>query len=301
MADALLGPAEIRELAARLGVAPTKKLGQNFLHDPNTIRRIVAVAGLTADDVALEVGPGLGSLTLGLVGAVRHVHAVEIDPRLAAALPETVAGPNLTVHRADALRVGRADFDPAPTMLVANLPYNVAVPVVLHLLAELPTLRGGLVMVQKEVADRLVAGPGSKVYGVPSVKLAWYAEARSAGKVPPAVFWPVPNVDSGLVAFTRRSPPADIDRRAVFAVVDAAFAQRRKTLRAALAGWAGGPDKAEKLLSAAGVSPQARGESLTVAEFAAIAAAAKRPATGGKLSPSDAQPSSDVRPQEVDS
>jgi 16S rRNA (adenine1518-N6/adenine1519-N6)-dimethyltransferase len=283
MADALLGPAEIRELAARLGVAPTKKLGQNFLHDPNTIRRIVTAAGLTADDVALEVGPGLGSLTLGLVGAVRHVHAVEIDAKLAAALPATVAAAHLTVHPADALRVHAADFDPAPTMLVANLPYNVAVPVVLHLLAELPTLRGGLVMVQKEVADRLTAGPGSKVYGVPSVKLAWYAAARPAGKVPPAVFWPVPNVDSGLVAFTRRDPPAEIDRRAVFAVVDAAFAQRRKTLRAALAGWAGSPVRAEKVLVEAGISPQARGEALTVQQFAAIAAA------GGKLSPSDAR------------
>jgi 16S rRNA (adenine1518-N6/adenine1519-N6)-dimethyltransferase len=294
MADALLGPAEIRELAARLGVAPTKKLGQNFLHDPNTIRRIVAAAGLTGDDVALEVGPGLGSLTLGLVAAVRHVHAVEIDPKLAAALPETVAVPNLTVHHADALRVRRADLDPDPTMLVANLPYNVAVPVVLNLLAELPTLRGGLVMVQKEVADRLTAGPGSKVYGVPSVKLAWYAAARPAGKVPPAVFWPVPNVDSGLVAFTRRTPPADIDRGSVFAVVDAAFAQRRKTLRAALAGWAGGPDRAEKVLVAAGISPQARGESLTVGEFAAIAAAAKLSGYGGKLSPSERQ-SEEVR------
>jgi 16S rRNA (adenine1518-N6/adenine1519-N6)-dimethyltransferase len=285
MADALLGPAEIRELAARLGVAPTKKLGQNFLHDPNTIRRIVAAAGLTADDVALEVGPGLGSLTLGLVGAVRHVHAVEIDPTLAAALPSTVTAPHLTVHTADALRVHGADFDPPPTMLVANLPYNVAVPVVLNLLAELPTLRGGLVMVQKEVADRLIAGPGSKVYGVPSVKLAWYAEARSAGKVPPAVFWPVPNVDSGLVAFTRREPPSNADRRAVFAVVDAAFAQRRKTLRAALAGWAGGAGEAERILTAAGISPQTRGEALTVTQFAAIAAAAQLPGPGGKLSP----------------
>ncbi|MFI5889443.1 16S rRNA (adenine(1518)-N(6)/adenine(1519)-N(6))-dimethyltransferase RsmA [Actinoplanes sp. NPDC051513] len=296
MADALLGPAEIRDLAARLGVSPTKKLGQNFLHDPNTIRRIVAAAGLRPDDVALEVGPGLGSLTLGLVTAVRHVHAVEIDPKLATALPSTVTAANLTVHPADAMRVTAADFDPAPTMLVANLPYNVAVPVVLHLLAELRTLRGGLVMVQKEVADRLTAGPGSKVYGVPSVKLAWYAGARPAGKVPPAVFWPVPNVDSGLVAFTRRTPPRDdIDRSDVFRVVDAAFAQRRKTLRAALAGWAGGPDRAEKVLVAAGVSPQARGEALTVRQFSDIAAAAKLSASGGKLSASGRQP------EEVDS
>ncbi|HEV7965175.1 MAG TPA: 16S rRNA (adenine(1518)-N(6)/adenine(1519)-N(6))-dimethyltransferase RsmA, partial [Actinoplanes sp.] len=272
-----------------------KKLGQNFVHDPNTVRRIVAAAGLTPDDVVLEVGPGLGSLTLGLVGAAAHVHAVEIDPTLAAALPATVSSPNLTVHRADALRVTAASLTPAPTMLVANLPYNVAVPVVLHLLAELPTLRGGLVMVQKEVADRLVAPPGSKVYGVPSVKLAWYAEARAAGRVPPAVFWPVPNVDSGLVAFTSRTPPADVDRRAVFAVVDAAFAQRRKTLRAALAGWAGGPGIAEQILVAAGISPQARGESLAVRQFAAIAAAAIRLGYGGKLRPSGR------RHEEVDS
>ena len=299
MADALLGPAEIRELAARLGVAPTKKLGQNFVHDPNTVRRIVAAAELTPGDVVLEVGPGLGSLTLGLLGAAAHVHAVELDPVLAAALPETVAERSdpakLTVHHADALRISGASLQPAPTKLVANLPYNVAVPVVLHLLAELPSLRGGLVMVQKEVADRLVAGPGSKVYGVPSVKLAWYASSKPAGKVPPAVFWPVPNVDSGLVAFTKREPPADVERRVVFQVIDAAFAQRRKTLRAALAGWAGGADLAEKVLVAAGISPQARGESLTVQQFAAIAAAAILSGYGGKLS------ASSRRHEEVDS
>ncbi|MEV6490191.1 16S rRNA (adenine(1518)-N(6)/adenine(1519)-N(6))-dimethyltransferase RsmA [Actinoplanes sp. NPDC051633] len=290
MADALLGPAEIRELAARLGVTPTKKLGQNFVHDPNTVRRIVSAAGLRPGDVVLEVGPGLGSLTLGLVGAAAHVHAVEIDPTLAAALSETVRSPSLTVHCADALRVTSKDFDPPPTMLVANLPYNVAVPVVLHLLAELPTLRGGLVMVQKEVADRLVAPPGSKVYGVPSVKLAWYADARSAGRVPPAVFWPVPNVDSGLVAFAGHPAPAAVDRKAVFAVVDAAFAQRRKTLRAALAGWAGSPARAEEVLVTAGLNPQARGESLGVRDFAAIAAAAEVRGYGGKLSASGEQP-----------
>jgi 16S rRNA (adenine1518-N6/adenine1519-N6)-dimethyltransferase len=223
------------------------------------------------------------------------VHAVEIDATLAAALPSTVASQRLTVHHADALRVGAADFTPAPTMLVANLPYNVAVPVVLHLLAVLPTLRGGLVMVQKEVADRLVAGPGSKVYGVPSVKLAWYAEARAAGRVPPAVFWPVPNVDSGLVAFSARPPVSDVPRDVVFTVVDAAFAQRRKTLRAALAGWAGNAGRAEQVLVAAGVSPQARGESLTVEQFAAIAGAAIDLGYGGKLS------GSGRRHEEVDS
>jgi 16S rRNA (adenine1518-N6/adenine1519-N6)-dimethyltransferase len=279
----LLGPAEIRDLAARLGLTPTKRLGQNFVHDANTVRRIVAAAGLATDDVALEVGPGLGSLTLALLPSAAHVHAVEVDPVLAGALPETVAGragetsaQRLTVHHADALRITAAQLAPPPTALVANLPYNVAVPVVLHLLAELPTLRHGLVMVQKEVADRLTAEPGSKIYGVPSVKLAWYARARPAGRVPPNVFWPVPNVDSGLVGFTRREPPrTDVPREVVFAVVDAAFAQRRKTLRAALAGWAGGADRAAAALVAAGVDPGARGESLTVEQFAAIAASAQ--------------------------
>jgi len=286
-----LGPGEIRELARRLGVAPVKRLGQNFVHDPNTVRRIVAAAELTSDDVVVEVGPGLGSLTLGLLTVARHVHAVEIDTTLAGQLVETVTDrttpavvEKLTVHRADALRVTAADLgEPAPTALVANLPYNVAVPVVLHLLAELPTLRHGLVMVQKEVADRLVAGPGSKVYGVSSVKLAWYATARSAGRVPPSVFWPVPNVDSGLVAFTRRDPPTDaVPRQKVFAVVDAAFAQRRKTLRAALAGWAGSPDRAASLLVSAGVDPGARGEALTVERFAAVAAAAGVASASGR-------------------
>jgi 16S rRNA (adenine1518-N6/adenine1519-N6)-dimethyltransferase len=273
----LLGPAEIRATAARLGVSPTKKLGQNFVHDPNTVRRIVAAADLDPEDTVLEVGPGLGSLTLGLLEKAAHVHAVEIDPVLAVALPQTVSDriPDaaLSVHHADALKVSEEDFTPPPTALVANLPYNVAVPVVLHLLATLPTLLHGLVMVQLEVAERLTAPPGSKVYGIPSVKLAWYATAKMAGKVPPAVFWPVPNVDSGLVAFTRHDPPADIPRGAVFAVIDAAFAQRRKTLRAALAGWAGSPDAAETALRTAGIDPRTRGEALTVSQFAAIAAA----------------------------
>jgi 16S rRNA (adenine1518-N6/adenine1519-N6)-dimethyltransferase len=279
----LLGPAEIRELAARLAVTPTKRLGQNFVHDANTVRRIVAAAGLASDDVALEVGPGLGSLTLALLPSVAHVHAVEVDPVLAGALPQTVAGRagdaaarRLTVHRADALRITAGELTPVPTALVANLPYNVAVPVVLHLLAELPALRHGLVMVQKEVADRLTAKPGSKTYGVPSVKLAWHARARPVGRVPPNVFWPVPNVDSGLVGFTRREAPrTDVAREAVFAVIDAAFAQRRKTLRAALAGWAGGAERAAAILVAGDVDPGARGESLTVEQFAAIAAAAQ--------------------------
>jgi 16S rRNA (adenine1518-N6/adenine1519-N6)-dimethyltransferase len=270
----LLGPADVRQLADRLGIRPTKQLGQNFVHDPNTVRRIVRAAQLTPDDVVLEVGPGLGSLTLALLEHGNEVCAVEIDPPLAAALPETVtkyapehAG-RLTVVAGDALRVPLGEH--RPTALVANLPYNVAVPVVLHLLATVPSLRQGLVMVQKEVADRLTAGPGSRVYGVPSVKLAWYATARQAGRVPASVFWPVPNVESGLVGFVTHGQVHQ-DRSATFAVVDAAFAQRRKTLRAALSGWAGGPQEAERILRAAGVEPGLRGEQLTVQDFTRIA------------------------------
>jgi 16S rRNA (adenine1518-N6/adenine1519-N6)-dimethyltransferase len=278
----LLGPADVRALAAELGMRPTKRLGQNFVHDPNTVRRIVRGAELTADDVVIEVGPGLGSLTLGLLPAVAAVHAVEIDPVLAGRLPGTVAerapglAERLSVTTADALRVRGADLPaPAPTALVANLPYNVGVPVVLHLLAELPGIRRGLVMVQAEVAERLAAGPGSRAYGVPSAKLAWYAAARRAGPVPRAVFWPVPNVDSGLLAFDRHDPPPG-DRDEVFALVDAAFAQRRKALRSALAGWAGSPPAAEEALRAAGISPLARAETLGIAEFARLAAARPR-------------------------
>jgi 16S rRNA (adenine1518-N6/adenine1519-N6)-dimethyltransferase len=272
-----LGPAAVREIAGRLGVRPAKRLGQNFVIDPGTVRRIVTLAGLRPDEVVLEVGPGLGSLTLALLPAARRVVAVEVDPVLAAELPRTVAArapglaERLEVVTADAVRVTALPGDPV-TALVANLPYNVAVPVVLHLLATFGSLAHGLVMVQAEVADRMTAPPGSRVYGVPSVKLAWFASARRAGAVARTVFWPVPNVDSGLVAFTRRPPPvAGASRDEVFAVVDAAFAQRRKTLRAALARWAGSAAQAERVLRAAGVDPGARGESLTVADFARIA------------------------------
>ncbi|MGW3998938.1 16S rRNA (adenine(1518)-N(6)/adenine(1519)-N(6))-dimethyltransferase RsmA [Amycolatopsis sp. NPDC004772] len=274
----LLGPAEIRALAAELDVRPTKKLGQNFVHDPNTVRRIVELANVGEGDVVLEVGPGLGSLTLGLLATGARVVAVEIDPKLAERLPETVAerGPeaagNLTVVGADALRVTREELG-EPTALVANLPYNVAVPVVLHLLAEVPSLRSGLVMVQTEVADRMAAGPGSRIYGVPSVKLAWYGPARKVAAVPRSVFWPVPNVDSALVAFERADATASDDRDVLFGLVDAAFSQRRKTLRAALAGWAGSAERAGELLTAAGIDPKTRGEQLDVHDFARIAAA----------------------------
>ncbi|MFG1638725.1 16S rRNA (adenine(1518)-N(6)/adenine(1519)-N(6))-dimethyltransferase RsmA [Amycolatopsis sp. NPDC049252] len=274
----LLGPAEIRGLAAELDVRPTKKLGQNFVHDPNTVRRIVELAHVGPDDVVLEVGPGLGSLTLGLLAAGARVVAVEIDPKLAERLPKTVAerGPDvagrLDVVEADAMRVASGDLPVEPTSLVANLPYNVAVPVVLHLLAELPSLRSGLVMVQTEVADRMAAGPGSRIYGVPSVKLAWYGPARKVAAVPRSVFWPVPNVDSALVAFERGDAPASEDRDRLFGLVDAAFSQRRKTLRAALAGWAGSAERAGELLVAAGIDPKTRGEQLDVHAFARLAA-----------------------------
>ena len=270
----LLTAPDVRELAAALGLRPTKTLGQNFVIDPNTVRRLVRVAGVGVDDVVVEVGPGLGSLTLGLLPEVARVVAVEIDPVLAAALPVTVearvpalAG-RLEVVQQDALTLTGVP-GPPPSAFVANLPYNVAVPVLLRLLEHLPSLRTGLVMVQAEVADRLAAPPGSRTYGVPSVKAAWYADVRRAGAIGRNVFWPAPNVDSGLVAFTRREPPPG-DRAAVFALVDAAFAQRRKTLRAALAGWAGSPVEAERRLRAAGIDPQSRGEVLAVDDFARL-------------------------------
>ena len=320
----LLGAGDIRDIAGRLGVRPTKRLGQNFVVEQGTVRRIAALAAPRDGDVVLEVGPGLGSLTLALLeasaGSDARLVAVEIDAVLAAELPRTVAdrAPGVAgqflVVQADALHVvgpgaardhtddraigssqasghadGRAarrrrergtgvELPWAPTVLAANLPYNVAVPVVLHLLAALPSLERGVVMVQAEVADRMCAGPGSRVYGGPSAKLAWFAAVRPAGVVPRSVFWPVPNVDSKLVAFTRRDPPAtSASRQEVFAVIDAAFGQRRKTLRAALAGWAGSPAEAERLLRAACVDPRARGESLGIAEFARVAAASRLP------------------------
>ena len=283
----LLGPTEIRELAGRLGIQPSKRLGQNFVVDGGTVSRIAALAALQPGDVVLEVGPGFGSLTLPLLAAARRVIAIEVDRDLAALLPDTVAARapqlagRLTVVTADAARVGPLPGDP-PTVLVANLPYNVSVPVVLHVLATMPTLARGLVMVQAEVADRMTAAPGSRVYGVPSAKLAWYATARRAGAVSRAVFWPVPRVDSGLVAFSRldQAQAAAVrgtaGQAATFAVIDAAFSQRRKTLRSALAAWAGSPAAAESVLRAAGVDPALRGEALGIADFARIAAAADR-------------------------
>ena len=276
VADGLLDPTSLRELASQLGLRPSKQRGQNFVTDANTVRRIVSVSGVTREDIVLEVGPGLGSLTLGLLQAVHRVIAIEIDDLLAAQLPRTVAArlpertEALTVIKADALRVDV--LQESPTAVVANLPYNVAVPVLLHLLATFETWHRGLVMVQAEVADRLAARPGSKTYGVPSAKVAWYARAVQVGTVSPTVFWPVPNVESGLVAIQRRRPPeTGASRAQVFAVIDAAFGQRRKMLRSALAGLAGSATAASAAIAAAGMDPQARGEMLDVADFAQIA------------------------------
>lgn len=286
----LLGASNIRELAAGLGIRPTKTLGQNFVHDAGTVRRIVRDAYVEPGDRVLEIGPGLGSLTLALLEAGAVVSAVEIDPPLAAALPVTVARrmpdarERFAVVRMDAMDVAgpndlavpaAAGTEPfAPKRIVANLPYNVAVPILLTLLEALPSVETVTVMVQAEVADRLAAGPGSRTYGVPSVKAAWYADAKRGAKVGRSVFWPVPNVDSALVEFVRHPEPEGVDRDAVFDVIDAAFAQRRKTLRAALDQWAGSPTRAEAILVAAGIDPSQRGEKLAIDSFIAIAKAA---------------------------
>ncbi|AZZ83116.1 16S rRNA (adenine(1518)-N(6)/adenine(1519)-N(6))-dimethyltransferase RsmA [Gordonia alkanivorans] len=278
-APRLLGPAQIRDLAAEVGVRPTKTLGQNFVHDANTVRRIVTASGVGSDDVVLEVGPGLGSLTLALLGTAGRVVAIEIDPILAQRIPQTVAeyaparSGNFDVVLADALQVTRDDLPVVPTALVANLPYNVSVPVLLHLLGLFPEITTALVMVQAEVADRLAAPPGSRTYGVPSVKARYHGRVSRAGAVGRNVFWPEPKVESGLVRIERTDdyPIDPVFRRTVFAVIDAAFAQRRKTMRSALAGWAGSPAEAERRLRAADIDPGIRGEKLDVDDFVRLA------------------------------
>ena len=272
----LLGAAEIRELAAALDLKPSKSLGQNFVHDGNTCRKIVRTAGVLPNDIALEIGPGLGSLTLAMMEEAAHVIVVEIDKRLAEQLPITAAKhaddpSKLTVINRDALQIDSLPVE--PTVLIANLPYNVSVPVFLHMLEKFPTLRTGVVMVQAEVADRLAAQPSTKEYGVPTVKAAWWADVTGAGVVSRQIFWPVPNVESKLVAFTRRATPGDEAMRLrVFAIVDLAFAQRRKMLRSALSSRYGGSAAAEALLISAGIDPTLRGEALDVLSFCAIAA-----------------------------
>jgi 16S rRNA (adenine1518-N6/adenine1519-N6)-dimethyltransferase len=274
----LLGAADVRRIAGELDIHPTKKWGQNFVIDPNTVRRIVRSADVSSDDVVLEVGPGLGSLTLALLETGARVVAVEIDPRLAERLPETVeefaggSSERLTVIQADALTVTQLPKE--PTALVANLPYNVSVPVVLHLLATFPSIERVLVMVQREVADRLCAKPGSRTYGTPSVKARWFGDVQYAGDVGRSVFWPAPNVDSGLVSIIRRPEPDGVERAQVFGAVDAAFGQRRKQVKSALAGWVPADVSAESLLRAAGVDPRSRGENLDLADFCAIVRAA---------------------------
>lgn len=276
---ALLGPVQVRELAARLEVRPTKQWGQNFVVDQNTVRKIVRIAQVGPEDSVVEVGPGLGSLTLALLPIVGHVTAVEVDPRLAGALEETVTAyqpqnvAKLRIIAADALTVTTLP-KPKPTALVANLPYNISVPVVLSFLERFPTIQRVLVMVQLEVAERLAAPPGSKTYGVPSLKAAWYCHVELAGRVGRNVFWPAPNVDSGLVSLVRRDPPeTSASREEVFRCIDAAFLQRRKGLRRALAGWAGSAQTAEAALRAAGIDPITRGEQLDIVAFARIAEA----------------------------
>jgi 16S rRNA (adenine1518-N6/adenine1519-N6)-dimethyltransferase len=274
----LLGAAQIRELAAQLDLKPSKSLGQNFVIDSNVCTKIVRTAGVTSDDIALEIGPGLGSLTLAMLDVAQSVIAVEIDPRLAQQLPITVAQhfahpENLTVINKDALAVN--DLPVAPTVLVANLPYNVSVPVLLHLLEKFPTLRTGVVMVQAEVADRLAAKPGGKEYGIPSVKAAWWADVKNVGTVSRSIFWPAPNVDSKLVGFTRRETAGSEESRAkVFTIIDAAFAQRRKMLRSALSSLYGSSSAAEAILIKAGIDPTLRGEALQIESFCKIAAVA---------------------------
>lgn len=271
----LLGAAEIRELAAALDLKPSKSLGQNFVHDGNTCLKIVRTAGVQPDDVALEIGPGLGSLTLAMMQEAKAVVVIEIDKRLADQLPITAVKHSdnpekLTVINKNALQIESLPID--PTVLIANLPYNVSVPVFLHMLERFPTLRTGVVMVQAEVADRLAASPSTKEYGVPSVKAAWWADVRGAGVVSRQIFWPVPNVESKLVAFTRRATPGDEALRLrTFAIIDLAFAQRRKMLRSALSSRYGGSALAEAVLSGAGIDPTLRGEALDISAFVAIA------------------------------
>ena len=273
----LLGAADVRALAESLGVAPTKKLGQNFVTDPNTIRRIVLAAKLTGSETVVEIGPGLGSLTLGLLEQAKKVIAIEIDHKMSAAIQETIAkrapGKSFELVSADALKV--TELNTQPDSLVANLPYNISVPVLLHFLEHFPTITSGLVLVQAEVAHRLAALPGSKVYGVPSAKLAWYANANLAGNIGRSVFWPVPNVDSALVYFIKRETPLGTEKLRIetFAVIDNAFSQRRKTLRQALAVWAGSAANAEEILTRAGIDSTLRGEALNIDDFVAIAKA----------------------------
>ena len=264
----LLGAVEIRALAEQLNLKPTKKLGQNFVVDANTCRKIVKLAGVESSDIALEIGPGLGSLSLALLEKAKQVLAVEIDDRLASQLPITAAQhgfdkDKLKVINQDAMQLTKLPAN--PTVLVANLPYNISVPVLLNMLENFPTINRGVVMVQSEVAYRLAAKPNNKEYGSPTAKANWWADLQLSGSVGRSVFWPVPNVDSSLVSFIRHAPLGDEDQRvATFLVIDKAFAKRRMMMRSAVGELF---DDAEGYLIAAGVDPTIRGEALAIAQF----------------------------------
>ncbi|MDP4986455.1 MAG: 16S rRNA (adenine(1518)-N(6)/adenine(1519)-N(6))-dimethyltransferase RsmA [Candidatus Nanopelagicales bacterium] len=280
MTNQLLNPTEIRELAAKLGLKPTKKLGQNFVIDQNTVEKIVRTSNVSKDSIVLEVGPGLGSLTLGLMATGAKVIAVEIDERLAQLLPNTAKAKGfgesqLIVINKDALEISKSDVN-NPDVLVANLPYNVSVPVIIHILETFPSIKNYLVMVQSEVADRLAANPGSRTYGSPSVKLQWYAEVSKAGSISRNVFWPVPNVDSDLVQLHRRNNVDESIRKELFAVVDAAFSQRRKMLRSALSSMCGGSEKASEILESVQIDPRLRGEALNVSDYVRLTEGMKK-------------------------
>ena len=280
MTNQLLNPTEIRELAAKLGLKPTKKLGQNFVIDQNTVEKIVRTSNVSKDSIVLEVGPGLGSLTLGLMATGAKVIAVEIDERLAQLLPNTAKAKGfgesqLIVINKDALEISKNDAN-NPDVLVANLPYNVSVPVIIHILETFPSIKNYLVMVQSEVADRLAASPGSRTYGSPSVKLQWYAEVSKAGSISRNVFWPVPNVDSDLVQLHRRNNVDESIRKELFAVVDAAFSQRRKMLRSALSSMCGGSEKASEILESVQIDPRLRGEALNVSDYVRLTEGMKK-------------------------
>lgn len=280
MTNQLLNPTEIRELAAQLDLKPTKKLGQNFVTDQNTVEKIVRISNVAKDSLVLEVGPGLGSLTLALMATGAKVVAVEIDKRLADLLPLTAKSKgfddnHLVVINKDALHIGTDDLD-NPDILVANLPYNVSVPVIIHILETFPSIKSYLVMVQSEVADRLVASPGSRIYGSPSVKLQWYGEVSKAGSISRNVFWPVPNVDSDLVQIIRKTEVDETIRKDLFAVIDASFAQRRKMLRSALSSMCGGSEKASEILQSAQIDPQLRGEALNVSDYVRLTNAMRK-------------------------
>ncbi|KGA07081.1 MAG: 16S ribosomal RNA methyltransferase KsgA/Dim1 family protein [actinobacterium acIB-AMD-7] len=280
MTNQLLNPTEIRELAAKLGLKPTKKLGQNFVIDQNTVEKIVRTSNVSKDSIVLEVGPGLGSLTLALMATGAKVIAVEIDERLAQLLPNTAKAKGfgesqLIVINKDALEISKSDVN-NPDVLVANLPYNVSVPVIIHILETFPSIKNYLVMVQSEVADRLAASPGSRTYGSPSVKLQWYAEVSKAGSISRNVFWPVPNVDSDLVQLHRRNNVDESIRKELFAVVDAAFSQRRKMLRSALSSMCGGSEKASEILESVQIDPRLRGEALNVSDYVRLTEGMKK-------------------------